>query len=60
MGYLTSETKAPKRTDPAYATWDAENSMVMTWLVNSKQEDISNYMCYSMARVMGKHQSDVL
>ena len=37
--------------DPAYATWDAENSMVMTWLVNSMEEDISsNYMCYSTAQ----------
>ncbi|XP_071909660.1 uncharacterized protein [Coffea arabica] len=51
MGYLTGETKAPICTDPAYATWDAENSMVMTWLVNSMEEDISsNYMCYSTAQ----------
>ena len=33
--------------DLNYATWDAENSTVMTWLVNSMEEDInSNYMCY--------------
>ena len=33
--------------DPNYAIWDAENSMAMTWLVNSMEEDIgSNYMCY--------------
>lgn len=33
-----------------YATWDAENSIVMTWLVNSMDEDISsNYLCYSTA-----------
>ena len=51
MGYLTGETKAPESTDPAYATWDTENSMVMTWLVNSMEEDISsNYMCYSTAQ----------
>ena len=30
MGYLTRETKAPVVDDPAYVTWDAENSMVMT------------------------------
>ena len=48
MGYLIGETKALKSTDPAYATWDAENSMEMTWLVNSMEEDISsNYMYYS-------------
>ena len=51
MGHLIGETRAPKSTDPTYATWDAENSMVMTWLVNSMEEDISsNYMCYSMAQ----------
>ena len=51
MGYLTSETKALKSTDPAYATWDIENSMVMTWLVKSMEEDLnSNYMCYSKAQ----------
>ena len=51
MGYLTGETKAPICTDPAYATWDVKNSMVMTWLVNSMEEDISsNYMCYSTAQ----------
>ena len=51
MGYLIGKTKAPKSTDPAYATWDAEHSMVMMWLVNSMEEDISsNYMCYSTAQ----------
>ncbi|KAJ9693491.1 hypothetical protein PVL29_012321 [Vitis rotundifolia] len=47
MGYLTGEKKAPAVDDPNYAIWDAENSMVMTWLVNSMEEDISsNYMRY--------------
>lgn len=51
MGYLTGGTAAPPKTDPTYATWDARNSMVMTWLVNSMEEDISsNYMCYSIAQ----------
>jgi hypothetical protein len=46
-GYLTGEKTAPAEAYPTYATWDAENSMVMTWLVNSMEEDISsNYMCY--------------
>ena len=32
-------------------TWDAENSMVMMWLVNSMDEEInSNYMCYPTAK----------
>ena len=51
MGYLTGEKKAPAVDDSAYVTWDAENSMVMTWLVNSMEEDISsNYMCYPTAQ----------
>ncbi|XP_074364949.1 uncharacterized protein LOC141705998 [Apium graveolens] len=51
IGYLTGETKKPASTDLTYSTWDAENSMVMTWLVNSMDEDISsNYMCYSTAK----------
>ncbi|RVW92973.1 Retrovirus-related Pol polyprotein from transposon RE1 [Vitis vinifera] len=51
MGYLMGEKKAPAVDDPNYAIWDAENSMVMTWLVNSMEEDISsNYMCYPIAQ----------
>lgn len=47
IGYLTGETKEPAPEDPGYSTWDAENSMVITWLVNSMEEEInSNYMCY--------------
>ncbi|RVW29625.1 hypothetical protein CK203_100964 [Vitis vinifera] len=53
MGYLTGEKKAPAVDDPNYAIWDAENSMVMTWLVNSMEEDISsNYMCYPTTRAL--------
>ena len=42
---------APASEDPLYTTKDAENSMVMTWLVNSMNEEIgSDYMCYSTAK----------
>ncbi|KAA0038659.1 uncharacterized protein E5676_scaffold455G005590 [Cucumis melo var. makuwa] len=34
IGYITIE-KIVQKLDPLFATWDAENSMVMTWLVNS-------------------------
>ena len=51
IGYLNGETKAPQKEDPTYAKWDAENSMIMAWLVNSMDEDISaNYMCYPTAK----------
>ena len=50
-GYLTGEKKETAPEDPTYSTWDAENSMVMTWLVNSMEEDLSsNYMCYHTAK----------
>ncbi len=51
MGYLIGEKTAPAEADPTYATWDVENSMFMTWLVNSMEEDISsNCMCYPTAQ----------
>ena len=51
IGYLTGDNVAPASEDPLYTTWDAENSMVMTWLMNSMNEKIgSNYMCYSTAK----------
>lgn len=51
IGYLTGEKKEPRIEDPTYPTWDAKNSMVMTWLVNSIKEDIStNYMWYNTAK----------
>ncbi|XP_071912178.1 uncharacterized protein [Coffea arabica] len=37
IGYLTGETKAPISTDPAYATWDAENSMMYSDLGNQSR-----------------------
>ena len=53
IGYLTGEKKEPAELDSQHATWDAENSMVMSWLVNSMEEDISsNYLGYSTAKEM--------
>ena len=51
IGYLTGDTKAPDLKDTTYTTWDAENSMVMAWLVNAMDEAIaSNYMSYPTAK----------
>ncbi|KAJ8640502.1 hypothetical protein MRB53_017196 [Persea americana] len=59
IGYLTGDKKAPTLEDPTYVTWDAENSMVMTWLVNSMDEDInSKYMCYSTAKELWDNGED--
>ncbi|KAJ0010983.1 hypothetical protein Pint_34347 [Pistacia integerrima] len=51
IGYITGDTKQLDVNDKTYAIWDAENSMVMTWLVNSMTEEISaNYLCDSTAK----------
>ena len=51
IGYLIGDKVAPTSEDSLYTTWDVENSMVMTWLVNSMNEEIdSNYMCYSTTK----------
>lgn len=51
IGYITGDKEEPDIDDPSHGTWDAENSMVMTWLVNSMEEEISsNYMCYHTAK----------
>ena len=41
LGYFTVSTKPPQQEDEmASQTWEAENSMVMVWLVNSIEPDI--------------------
>ncbi|MCI00064.1 hypothetical protein A2U01_0021080, partial [Trifolium medium] len=51
IGYITRDKKQPDKKGADFNTWDAENSMVMTWLVNSMTEEISaNYLCYATAK----------
>ena len=53
IGYLNGEKPEPVKTSPQHEIWDAENSIVMAWLVNSMEEDISaNYLGYSIAKDM--------
>ncbi|GMP91570.1 hypothetical protein CsSME_00042214 [Camellia sinensis var. sinensis] len=60
IGYITGDKKAPAVNDPLFDNWDAENSMVMTWLVNSMEEDISsNYMCYTTAQELWDNVSQM-
>ncbi|KAH9650093.1 protein kinase domain-containing protein [Citrus sinensis] len=60
IGYLTGDVKAPEISDPSYGVWDAENSMIMAWLVNSMDEDIgANYMCYSTAKELWDNVSQM-
>lgn len=50
FGYLSGSTVQPKETDEAYATWEAENSMIMSWLVNSMETSLGRtYLFLSTA-----------
>lgn len=60
ISYITGDKKAPVVDDPLFVTWDTENSMVMTWLVNSMEEDISsNYICYPTAKELWDNVSQM-
>ncbi|CAN1766567.1 Retrovirus-related Pol polyprotein from transposon TNT 1-94 [Linum perenne] len=51
IGYLTGAAKKPEEGKPEFDVWDAENSMVMTWLVNSMTTEIgTNYLGYATAK----------
>jgi len=41
LGYLDGTTAKPPITDPRYSMWQAEDSMVQSWLVNSMTTEIS-------------------
>ena len=41
MGFLDGSKKASIPTDPSFQIWDAENSMLMSLLVNSIEPKIS-------------------
>ena len=52
LGYLTGEVKKPEDTDPpALEKWQSENSMVISWLVNSMKPAIGKtYMFLPTAK----------
>lgn len=39
--YISGDTKAPTRDDPTYAKWEADDSLVMSWLIHSTEPSIS-------------------
>ena len=41
MGYLDGTIKAPGKDDAKYNKWEEENFMIMSWLLNSMQPEIS-------------------
>ncbi|KAF7833046.1 ankyrin repeat domain-containing protein 2b [Senna tora] len=41
VGYIIGETKPPAIIEAFYAQWDSENSLVVSWLINTMQFHIS-------------------
>ena len=51
--YEDGSMKKPNPGNLSFPTWDAQNSMVMMWIVNSMKEDIKDsYWYYSTAKDM--------
>ena len=42
LGYLDGTIKKPSTNDPSYPSWEAQNSMVMAWLIHSMEDNIAN------------------
>lgn len=48
--YLSETMACPSETDPKFPTWEAENSMIMSWLLGSMIPEVSNtFMLYPTA-----------
>ncbi|KAJ4721162.1 hypothetical protein OWV82_008883 [Melia azedarach] len=41
MGWLDGSKTEPASGDPSYEVWQAENSMVLAWLINSMEPEVS-------------------
>ena len=53
FGYLTGAVPMPDPKDPAYPTWEYENSLIMSWLVNSMEPTIGKtYLFLSSAQAL--------
>lgn len=46
LGYLTGATKAPDPTSATFPKWEAENAIVMSWLLHSMKPEISHTFMY--------------
>lgn len=47
MGYLIGEVLQPDPEDATYNAWDVENSIAMSWLINSMEPKIGRtYLFY--------------
>ncbi|KAL5816220.1 hypothetical protein ACOSQ3_024598 [Xanthoceras sorbifolium] len=53
--YITGISESPAKEDPAFKQWKTENSMVMSWLINSMTNEIGeNFLLYETAREIWK------
>ena len=51
--YLTGDAIQPEEKDLKFKTWKKENSMVMSWLINSMNNEMGeNFMYYKTAKEM--------
>ena len=49
--YLTGEVTIPDKNDPKFKVWKTENHMVMSWLINSMNNNIGeNFLLYGTAK----------
>ena len=49
--YLTEGITKPAKEDAGYRKWKTENNLVMSWLLNSMNNDISeNFLLFEMAK----------
>ncbi|RVW53455.1 hypothetical protein CK203_083782 [Vitis vinifera] len=49
--YLTGEAAMPETTEPGFRKWKIENNMIMSWLINSMNNDIGeNFLLFGTAK----------
>ena len=53
FGYLDGSISQPEPTDPSFPVWDINNSMVMSWILNSMDNSIVEiYLLYPTAKAI--------
>ncbi|RVX23597.1 Retrovirus-related Pol polyprotein from transposon TNT 1-94 [Vitis vinifera] len=58
--YLTGEAAMPETTEPGFRKWKIENSMIMSWLINSMNNDIELFQVESAYMTSAKESSQLL
>ena len=51
LGYLDGSTPTPDPKESSYANWEAQNSIVMAWLIHSMEDNIADtYILFPTAK----------